>query len=360
MRNARFFYGKKDPRRLPGKIMGGWKGNSFRKSSAVAAVVISVVVSVSIAISIPVTVSVTISVSVTVSVFVAIPISVAVSIAISVSMTVSVAVSVSVAISVSTTVSVAVSVSEITVRGTEDGTETAAGARFSRRREQIHREADIFESFARIAVSCRRSAAFGHASAQRIYYHVDGAEQLYNGEQTDGYIDSDRCAQGGIAVVPTGIAGITATIAATGVAGRMTQFCCQSDGFAFGDDERSAVGSAVAELVCYSGHIGFGGTKQSHPQVVGVCGIYAPNKTSISPSEFQGIVKYIFQFQIPAASLQGIGFLPQDLDTIQFQIADGDISGIAGGNDDIPFAQHIVAAGVVASCRPGGPQNVAA
>ena len=212
----------KNPRPQPGKIMGGWKGNVFWELSAVAAVIVSVAVSV----------------------------------------TISAPIAFSIAVSVAISASVTISVSEFAVRGTEDGAKAAAGVGLSHRGEQIHRKTDILEAFAGVTICCQRGTAFRHTSAQRIYHHIYRTEQLHDGEQPDGHIDSDRCAQGSIAVVPSGIAGIAATAAVTAarIAGRMTQLCRQSHSLAFGNDERSAAGSAVAELVCYRGYVGFSGS----------------------------------------------------------------------------------------------------
>ena len=149
------------------------------------------------------------------------------------------------------------------------------------------------------------------------------------------------------------VAGVTAAIGES-------ELCLQGNGLAFCNGEGAAVGIAAAiELVGSSGHVGFRGTKEGHPQIIAVCGGDAADETAVGTAEFQRIVENIFQFQIPAAFLQGIGFLSQDFDTIQLQITDGYISGVAGGNDDIPFTEHIVAAVTVSSCGTGGPQNVA-
>ena len=45
-----------------------------------------------------------------------------------------------------------------------------------------------------------RSAGFRHTSAQRVDYHIDSAEQFYNGKQSDADIDCYGSAHGGISV----------------------------------------------------------------------------------------------------------------------------------------------------------------
>ena len=87
--------------------------------------------------------------------------------------------------------------------------------------------------------------------------------------------------------------------------------------------------------------------------MISVCSGDTADKASIGTAEFQYIIEYIFQFQIPAAFLQRIGFLSQDFDVIQYQITDGNISSIAGRNNDVTFTEHIVAAVTVASCGTG-------
>lgn len=239
----------------------GWKGNV--ELSAAAAVIVPVAISVA-------------------ATVVAISVAAAV---VAISVAAIVAAAVSIAAIVAAAISIAAAFSYITVRRAEDWTEAAAGTGFCCWRKEIQREADIFKCGTRIANGCCGGAAFRYASAQRIYYHIYSAEQLYNGEQTDGYIDSDGSAQSCIAIMLSCVAGITSAaasaIAAARAAGRMPQFCCKSHRFAFCNDEGSAVGSAVAELVCHSGDIGFGGAEQCYPQVIHICGINTADEAAI-------------------------------------------------------------------------------
>ena len=253
---------------------------------------------------------------------------------------------------------------DFTVGRAEHGAEAAAALGFCGGRKHIQREADIFKIAAGVTGHSSGGAGFRHAAPQRIDHHIHRAEQFYDGKQADGNIDRHRGTHGSIAVrygdgitfaavVVMMVAGVTAAIGES-------QFRLQGNGLAFCNGEGAAVGIAAAiELVGGGGHVGFCGTKEGHPQIVAVCSGDAADETAVGTAEFQRIVENIFQFQIPAAFLQGIGFLSQDFDTIQLQITDGYISGVAGGNDDIPFTEHIVAAVAVSSCGTSRPQNVA-
>lgn len=244
------------------------------------------------------------------------------------------------------------------IRGAENGPEAAAGFRLSRRGEHIQREADGFKVCTGVCCCGEGGAAFGHTSAQRVDYHIDCAEQFYNGKQSDRNIDSNRCTQCHITAAAAAVA-ITATGIA-GTAGRIPQLCLQSDGFAFGNHKRSAAGVTTAVVqIGYGRDICFGGAKQRHPQIIHICGIDCTDETAVCTAEFQYIFKYIFQFQIPAAFLQRVRAFPQDFDAAQFQIPNGYISGVTGGNNNIALAQHIVAIGHSASCGTGRTQNVA-
>ena len=87
-----------------------------------------------------------------------------------------------------------------TVGGTEDRAKAAAGFRFCGGREHIQREPDVFKITAGVSGDSSIGTGFRHTSAQRIYHHIDGTEQFYDGEQTDGYIDCHRCAHSCVTV----------------------------------------------------------------------------------------------------------------------------------------------------------------
>ena len=151
-----------------------------------------------------------------------------------------------------------------TVGGTEDRAKAAAGFRFCGGGEHIQREADIFEVSAGVSGDSSIGTGFRHTSAQRIYYHIDGTEQFYDGEQTDGNVNRNRRTHGCIAIgysdgitfaaiVVMVVAGVTATI-------RIAQICLQGNGFAFCNGEGAAVGIAAAVVqIGGSGDIGFCG-----------------------------------------------------------------------------------------------------
>jgi hypothetical protein len=139
----------------------------------------------------------------------------------------------------------------------------------------------------------------------------------------------------------------------------ISQFRLQGNRLAFSNGKGTAVRIAAAVIqICSGRYISFCGTKESHTQVITVCGRDTADEAAVCPTEFQCIVEYIFQFQIPAAILQRIGFLAQDLDVFQFQIANGYIGGIAGGNDDIAFTEHIIAAVPIGSCGTGRAEDI--
>lgn len=249
----------------------------------------------------------------------------------------------------------------LAVGRTENRTKAAAGFWFCRGREHIQREANVFKVSAGVTGNGGVGAGFGHASAQRIDYHIYGAEQFYDGEQTDGNIDCHRSPHGCIAIGQgDGIAfAMVVVVAGVTAAAWIAQVCLQGDCLAFCDSEGAAVGITAAVIqIGGSGDIGFCGAKQSYPQMITVSGRDAADETAVSPTEFQCIVEYIFQFQIPAAFLQGIWFFTKNLDTFQFQITDGYISGIAGRNNDVSFAEHVVAAVAIASGSAGGAQDI--
>ena len=144
------------------------------------------------------------------------------------------------------------------------GAEAAAALRFCGRREHIHREADALEVTTGIAGGAGGAIVFRHTSAQRIYQHIYCAEQLYNSEQSDTYIDCHRSTHCGIplasaaaAVVwPTGItAGITRM---AGMTARIAQLCLKGNGFAFCNNKWTAIRIAAAVVqVGGSGYIRF-------------------------------------------------------------------------------------------------------
>ena len=148
---------------------------------------------------------------------------------------------------------------------------------------------------------------------------------------------------------------VVMTVAITGI----TQIGLESNGFAFSNGKGTAVGIAAAVIqVGGGGNIGFIRTKQGHPQVITVSSGDAADEAAVSSAEFQCIVENIFQFQIPAAILQRIRFLSQNFDVSQFQITDGNVSGIAGRDNNISFTQHIVAAVSICICSASRAQHV--
>ena len=248
---------------------------------------------------------------------------------------------------------------DLTVGRAEDGAKAAAALRFCGRRKHIQREADIFEVSAGVPGNSGIGAGFRHTSAQRIDYHIHSAD----GEQTDGNIDCHRGTHGCIAVRNgngvTFTAVVVMVMAGVAAVAGIPQVCLQGNGLTFCNGEGAAAGIAAAVVqISSGGNVSFCRAEQSYPQVVAVGGRDAANETSIGSPEFQRIVEHIFQFQIPAAFLQRIGFFAQNFDMIQFQIAYSHISGVARGDDDVPFTEHIVAAVAVASCSASRTKNV--
>ena len=252
------------------------------------------------------------------------------------------------------------------VRGTENRAKATAGLRCSGGRKHIHRETDIFKIRAGVARAANSCAAFRQASAKGIYHHVYGAVQFYDAEQTKRDIDSHRRAHCRIAAATaTAAAIIAAAVAATaaatvaGAACGVSQVGRQRDCLAFCHNERSAVGVAAAvEKVGRCCNFGFCGAKQRHAHVVCVRSVDAANRAAICTLEFQHIFENVFQFQVPAAFLEGIGFLPQNVDAFQFQVVNADISGVAGGHDDVALAKHFVAVGYGVFRSARGSENV--
>ena len=255
-------------------------------------------------------------------------------------------------------------ITDNTVRGTENRAKATAGLRCSGGRKHIHRETDIFEIRAGIARAANSCAAFRQASAKRIYHHVYGAVQFHDAEQTNRDIDSHRRAHCRIATAAAVIAAaVAATAAATatvaGAACGVSQVSRQRDCFAFCYNERPAVGVAAAVVeVSRCCNLGFCGAKQRYAHIVCVRSIDAANRAAICALEFQHIFENVFQFQIPAAFLEGIGFLPQYVDAFQLQVVNADISSVAGGHDDIAFAKHFVAVGYGVFRSARGSENV--
>ena len=126
---------------------------------------------------------------------------------------------------------------DLTVGRTKDGTEPAAAFWFCGRRKHIQRETDIFEVSAGVTGNRGGGAGFRHASAQRIYHHIDSTEQFYDGKQANGNIDCNRCAHGSIAVRQgNGIAfagRMMMVMAGIAAAAGIAQFCLQGNSLAF-------------------------------------------------------------------------------------------------------------------------------
>ena len=104
-----------------------------------------------------------------------------------------------------------------------------------------------------VAFAVQRS---GSSAAQRIYHDIDRTEQLYNCKQTDGYINCNGCAEssiaaalGGIAVAAAGMAGVAGMAGIAGVTAGETQLCIQRNRFPLRNDERSALGCGILELI---------------------------------------------------------------------------------------------------------------
>ena len=153
---------------------------------------------------------------------------------------------------------------DLAVRGTENRAKAAAGFWFCGRGEHIQREPDKFEVSAGVTGHSSVRTGFRHKSAQRLNNHIDGTEQFYDGEQTDGYIDCHRCAHSCVTVgYRDGVtfAAIVVMIMAGVTAGRrIPQVCLQGNCLSFCDSEGTTVGIAAAVIqVSSGGDIGFCG-----------------------------------------------------------------------------------------------------
>ena len=155
---------------------------------------------------------------------------------------------------------------DLAVRGTENRAKAAAGFWFCGRGEHIQREPDMFEVSAGVTGHSSVRTGFRHTSAQRLNNHIDGTEQFYDGEQTDGNVNRNRRTHGCIAIgysdgitfaaiVVMVVAGVTATI-------RIAQICLQGNRLAFRNSEGTAVGIAAAVIqvggggnICFCGGI---------------------------------------------------------------------------------------------------------
>ena len=91
----------------------------------------------------------------------------------------------------------------------------------------------------------------------------------------------------------TGIAGVTAG---------ETQLCIQRNCFPLRNDERSALGCGILELIGYGGHICFSRAEERYAQMMAVGGINRPDKTAVGAAKLQCIIEYIFQLDIPIRS----------------------------------------------------------
>lgn len=183
---------------------------------------------------------------------------------------------------------------------------------------------DILKAVAGVTVCGICSTAFGDTSAQRIYHDIDRAEQLYNRKQTDGYINCNGCAEssiaaalGGITVAAAGMAGIAGMAGVAGVTAGETQLCIQRNCFPLRNDERSALGCGILELIGYGGHICLGRAEERYAQMMAAGGINRPDKTAVGAAKLQCIIEYIFQLDIPAALLQRIWPFPQNFNAGQ-------------------------------------------
>ena len=105
-----------------------------------------------------------------------------------------------------------------------------------------------------------------------------------------------------------GIAGVTAG---------ETQLCIQRNCFPLRNDERSALGCGILELIGYGGHICFSRAEERYAQMMAVGGINRPDKTAVGAAKLQCIIEYIFQLDIPAALLQRIWPFPQNFNAGQ-------------------------------------------
>ena len=105
-----------------------------------------------------------------------------------------------------------------------------------------------------------------------------------------------------------GIAGVTAG---------ETQLCIQRNCFPLRNDERSALGCGILELIGYGGHICLGRAEERYAQMMAVGGINRPDKTAVGAAKLQCIIEYIFELDIPAALLQRIWPFPQNFNAGQ-------------------------------------------
>lgn len=201
-------------------------------------------------------------------------------------------------------------------------------------------------------------ALFWNTSAQRLYYHIDSTEQFYDREQTQCDIYCNGCAHRCIAGIVAATATVAATIAATAtrvvVAARVFQFRRQTNDFTFGYNIRTAIGiaAAIIQISCAC-DIGFCGTKQCDFHGVGVGSVYAADGAAIRASKFQSIIKYITQFQIPAAFLERTRAFAQNIDSAQLRVMQCYSSGIYWRDDDISITHHVVAAAYMTACHSG-------
>ena len=116
----------------------------------------------------------------------------------------------------------------------------------------------------------------------------------------------------------TGIAGMAGI---AGVTAGETQLCIQCNCFPLRNNERSALGCGILELIGYGGHICLGRAEERYAQMMAVGGINRPDKTAVGAAKLQCIIEYIFQLDIPAALLQRIWPFPQKLQLLALKSA---------------------------------------
>ena len=88
--------------------------------------------------------------------------------------------------------------------------------------------------------------------------HIDGAEQLHNGKQPDGYIDRNGCAEGGIPVALrsfAGVAGVAGVAGITGVAAGEAQLRIERNRLTLGKNEGSSLGERICILIGNGGYV---------------------------------------------------------------------------------------------------------
>ena len=112
----------------------------------------------------------------------------------------------------------------------------------------------------------------------------------------------------------TGIAGMAGI---AGVTAGETQLCIQRNRFPLRNDERSALGCGILELIGYGSHICLGRAEECYAQMMAAGGINRPDKTAVGAAKLQCIIEYIFQLDIPAALLQRIWPFPQNFNAGQ-------------------------------------------